>query len=195
MALREQLKVLKQKAKLLVMSERKLFSQKAGIKHLFLSDKNTVFFHSMVKTNNSRNTISFLCREDSSIMDDQDEIIESFVNFYKWLFWTAKDAQPARSEVLENGLRLNEEDREGLVRDVTIQEIKDALFNIDEGKALGLDGFSTAFFKKNWTIIGETPLKRSKNFSIRVSFSRAPIRPSLPSSLRRTTIPKWGTFD
>lgn len=57
-ALQEHLKVLKQKTKLLVTSERKFYSQKAEIKNLIQGDKNTAFSHSMVKTNNARNSIS-----------------------------------------------------------------------------------------------------------------------------------------
>lgn len=51
-ALPDHLKMLKQKAELLTNSERKFYSQKAGIKNLIQGDKNTAFFHSMVKTNN-----------------------------------------------------------------------------------------------------------------------------------------------
>ena len=82
-------------------------------------------------------------------MDDQDEIIASFVEFYKNLFGTFKAANPLDPAVLENGYRLNEDEKMDLVREVTSQEIKEALFSVDDGKAPGPDGFSSAFFKKN----------------------------------------------
>lgn len=97
-------------------------------------------------------------------MDDQDQIIESFVNFYKGLFGTAKDSQPVRPEVLLNGPLLNDEDRDSLVREVTAQEIKDALFYIDEGKSPGPDGFSSAFFKKKWAVVGVDFIEAVREF-------------------------------
>ena len=151
--LRVQFKQLKLKAETLGNAEMNFFSQKARNKHLLLSDRNSSFFHSMVKSNNSRNAISFLCRSDGSIMDDQDEIVASFVEFYKNLFGTFKAANPLDPAVLENGYRLNEDEKMDLVREVTSQEIKEALFNVDDGKAPGPDGFSSAFFKKNWAAI------------------------------------------
>ena len=34
------------------------------------------------------------------------------------------------------------------------EEIKNALFSIDDTKAPGLDGFSSLFFKRAWSIVG-----------------------------------------
>ena len=162
--LREQLRGLEQKAEQLATSETKFFSQKTGKRNLIHSDKNTAFFHSMVKTNNTRNTISFLCRDDGSIMDDQDDIIEVFVSFYKSLFGTEKASQATSREVLQNGPLLSEEKMEGLIREVSAQAIKDALFKIDEGKAPGPDGFSSTFFKKNWDFVGADFVEAIREF-------------------------------
>nr|GEX81118.1 RNA-directed DNA polymerase, eukaryota, reverse transcriptase zinc-binding domain protein [Tanacetum cinerariifolium] len=41
-----------------------------------------------------------------------------------------------------------------MVRNVTDAEIKEALFDIDDSKARGPNGFTVAFFKKSWSIIG-----------------------------------------
>ena len=37
---------------------------------------------------------------------------------------------------------------------VTHEEIKNALFSIDDSKAPGPNGFSSLFFKRAWTIVG-----------------------------------------
>ncbi|GJR54178.1 hypothetical protein Tco_1404699 [Tanacetum coccineum] len=42
-----------------------------------------------------------------------------------------------------------------MVRNVTDREIKDAMFSMGDDKAPGPDGYSTAFFKDAWVIIGE----------------------------------------
>ena len=153
-ALQEQIRTLRKKAELLVKAEKNFFSQKAGLKHRLLSDRNTAFFHAMVRTNNTRNTISFLCKSDGGILEDQEEIAESFVNFYKGLFGVPKQATPLRSEVVHQGYVLSNEESNNLIMPVTNEEIKGALFLIKDDKAPGPDGYSSAFYKKNWGTLG-----------------------------------------
>ncbi|GKB36502.1 putative RNA-directed DNA polymerase, eukaryota, reverse transcriptase zinc-binding domain protein [Tanacetum coccineum] len=43
---------------------------------------------------------------------------------------------------------------EFMVREVSDSEIKDMLFSMGDDKALGPDGFTVAFFKKSWDIMG-----------------------------------------
>nr|XP_043629994.1 uncharacterized protein LOC122601294 [Erigeron canadensis] len=45
-----------------------------------------------------------------------------------------------------------------MVREVTREEIKSAIFNIGDNKTPGPDGFSSAFFKKTWSIVGHVCL-------------------------------------
>nr|GFC99547.1 putative RNA-directed DNA polymerase, eukaryota, reverse transcriptase zinc-binding domain protein [Tanacetum cinerariifolium] len=42
-----------------------------------------------------------------------------------------------------------------MIREVSEQEIKDALFSIEDDKSPGPDGFTAAFFKEAWTIIAD----------------------------------------
>ncbi|KAL0439669.1 UNVERIFIED_CONTAM: hypothetical protein Slati_2449900 [Sesamum latifolium] len=45
--------------------------------------------------------------------------------------------------------------RRSLVQPVTPGEIKNAVFDIDEVKAPGPDGYSSGFFKAAWPVVGE----------------------------------------
>nr|GEX05483.1 hypothetical protein [Tanacetum cinerariifolium] len=55
-------------------------------------------------------------------------------------------------------------DEESMVRDVTNDEIKEALFSLGDNKAPGPDGFSAAVFKKTWDIISDDVCKAIKEF-------------------------------
>lgn len=42
-----------------------------------------------------------------------------------------------------------------MVREVTNDEIKEAMFSIGNDRAPGPDGFTSAFFKKSWDVVGQ----------------------------------------
>ncbi|GKC92941.1 putative reverse transcriptase domain-containing protein [Tanacetum coccineum] len=58
-----------------------------------------------------------------------------------------------------------------MVRDVTNEEIKLALFDIDDNKAPDLDGFTSRFFKASWGTIGKDFCTTIKEFFSSASFS------------------------
>ncbi|GJU73837.1 hypothetical protein Tco_1265242 [Tanacetum coccineum] len=51
-----------------------------------------------------------------------------------------------------------------MIREVSDEEIKKAMFSIDGNKAPGLDGFSLCFFKKAWSIVGSDVCKAVRDF-------------------------------
>ncbi|GKA20014.1 RNA-directed DNA polymerase, eukaryota, reverse transcriptase zinc-binding domain protein [Tanacetum coccineum] len=53
-----------------------------------------------------------------------------------------------------------------MVKDVSDDEIKEAMFLIDGIKAPGPDGFSSLFFKTAWNIVGEDVCKSVKEFFV-----------------------------
>nr|GEV31559.1 hypothetical protein [Tanacetum cinerariifolium]GEV60443.1 hypothetical protein [Tanacetum cinerariifolium] len=102
-----------------------------------------------------------------TIMDgnivDGDQVPLAFINHYSTFL-----GQPGIMDLLElNDLlpnRLSVGDAESMVRDVTNDEIKEALFSLGVNKALGPDGFSAAFFKETWDIISDDVCKAIKEF-------------------------------
>ena len=60
--------------------------------------------------------------------------------------------------------RLSNQKADAMVRDVTDEEIKGAMFSIDGNKAPGPDGYTSVFFKKSWDIVGNDVCKAVKDF-------------------------------
>ncbi|GKD95824.1 hypothetical protein Tco_1379721, partial [Tanacetum coccineum] len=51
-----------------------------------------------------------------------------------------------------------------MVRDITNDEIKAAMFDIGDDKASGPDGYTFAFFKKGWSVVGHDVCKAVQDF-------------------------------
>ncbi|KAL2235300.1 UNVERIFIED_CONTAM: hypothetical protein Sindi_1262200 [Sesamum indicum] len=142
--LRESLGDLRRKVVFLVEAKRHFFYQEAKIHYLKEGDENTKFFHDMVKRNAARNSITAVTRADGTIITSADEIAQEFVDYYTSLLGTESHTIP-----VDDGLT------DELCTEVTVVEVKDAIFNINDNKAPGPDGYSSCFFKKAWNLVGD----------------------------------------
>ncbi|KAL2223816.1 UNVERIFIED_CONTAM: hypothetical protein Sindi_3085000 [Sesamum indicum] len=154
-ALRDSLGDLRKKAVFLAEAERHFFYQKAKIHHLKEGDRNTKFFHDMVKRNVSRNSIGAITRADGTVITAAEDIVQEFVDYYTSLLGTEAHTLPVDDGVFEWGPLLTPEHTMELCRAVTPLEVKDAIFHISDNKAPGPDGYSSCFFKKAWNIVGD----------------------------------------
>nr|GEZ24173.1 RNA-directed DNA polymerase, eukaryota, reverse transcriptase zinc-binding domain protein [Tanacetum cinerariifolium] len=59
---------------------------------------------------------------------------------------------------------LTQDDAEDMIREVSNKEIKDAMFDIRDNRALGPNGYSSLFFKKAWSTVGNDVCCAIKEF-------------------------------
>lgn len=88
-------------------------------------------------------------------MDDPEEVDCIVMDYFCKLF---SSTTPSSFEVIFEGapLRfLSQEQHNTLVAPFVEEKIKNALFMMHSSKALGLDGFHAAFYKKYWSIVGK----------------------------------------
>lgn len=146
---------LRLKANFLLDAEKHFFAQKLKIKHLISADKGSSYFHSLVKKNNQRHSISSVLDNAGNLTTSMDSVGLVFVDFFKDLFGKTRDRTPAVYNHLSRGNLISLEDTEILMRPVTAMDIRSAVFDIGDEKAPGPDGFSASFFKANWEIVGQ----------------------------------------
>ncbi|GKB69998.1 RNA-directed DNA polymerase, eukaryota, reverse transcriptase zinc-binding domain protein, partial [Tanacetum coccineum] len=143
--------------------EELLLFQKAKIKWLSVGDRNNEFFHRMVKNRNHRNRINAIHDEDGRRYEG-DKVAEQFVKHFQNFLGNSIPVEKivGMEDLFKN--KLETEEAEYMVRDVSNEEIKHAIFQIEDNKALGPDGYSSHFYKKSWDIIGEDICSAVKEF-------------------------------
>ncbi|VFQ97347.1 unnamed protein product [Cuscuta campestris] len=116
--------------------------------------KCTSYFHSIVKKNRRKNIVGFLVTEDGSKTTSKNEVANIFVDYFTTLFGTTSSVEPIELEILTAGTRVPSSAQSSLLASVTPEEVREAVFDIGNDKALGPDGYTAAFFKDQWAVVG-----------------------------------------
>ncbi|GJV17423.1 RNA-directed DNA polymerase, eukaryota, reverse transcriptase zinc-binding domain protein [Tanacetum coccineum] len=120
--------------------EEKLLAQKAKVKWLSEGDRNTKYFHNIVKSRMNQSRIIGISYEKGNWFEGE-MIPDQFVkHFQKFL------------------------NKDGDNEQIEVEEVKDAMFRISDDKAPGPDGFTAKFFKKSWEVTGNDVYKAVREF-------------------------------
>ncbi|GJY37591.1 RNA-directed DNA polymerase, eukaryota, reverse transcriptase zinc-binding domain protein [Tanacetum coccineum] len=122
--------------------ELKLLHQIARINWLKEGDKNSAFFHSILRTRKNKSKVETICKEDGSRVEGE-KVPEQFVNHFQDILGKSKLVQPLSNMNEFIQAKLSEEDALEIIAMVSNEEIKAALFDIDSCKAAGPDGYTS----------------------------------------------------
>ncbi|GJV01914.1 RNA-directed DNA polymerase, eukaryota, reverse transcriptase zinc-binding domain protein [Tanacetum coccineum] len=145
------------------LDEEKLLKQKTKIEWLRDGDFNSSYFHSVVKGRTSRNRIEMVL-DDSGNAHYGDNVTNMFVSHFEKNLGTQDVVYEVEDAVSLFTKRLDADKAMELIKDVTNEEIKEAIFSIEDNKASGPDGFSSKFFKAAWMVIGNDVCAAIKEF-------------------------------
>ncbi|GJY52457.1 RNA-directed DNA polymerase, eukaryota, reverse transcriptase zinc-binding domain protein [Tanacetum coccineum] len=143
--------------------ELKILHQKAKMRWLEEGDKNTSYFHNIIKTRKHKSRIESICCEDGKRVEGN-LVNEQFVNHFRKFLGSSFPVTSLRSKGDIVILKLSDAEANDMIKDVSDKEIKEALFDIDSSKAAGPDGYSLCIFKKAWNIIGTDVCLAVKEF-------------------------------
>ncbi|GKA50952.1 probable kinetochore protein NUF2 [Tanacetum coccineum] len=114
-------------------------------------DSNSAYFHKVVKSRVSRSRIDVVTNIEGVVFENN-EVSDAFVSHYETFLGLAGETNSFNTANLFTKC-LNEQVASGIVRNVTTQEVKEALFSIGDDKSPGPDGYTAAFFKEAWDVV------------------------------------------
>lgn len=147
-------------------AEESFLKQKSRVQWLNLGDLNTKFFFKAVKSHHARSKIVSITREDGSRIEDPNAIKEEAIKYFQRLLSENQPRPTLDYDLLGRALprRLDNSQCGELAREVTNEEIKDAIFSMKDSKAPGPDGFNALLKKRAWNIVGSLVCAAVKSF-------------------------------
>lgn len=137
--------------------------QRAHVLWLENGDCNSKFFHQFASERRRRNKIKRLVTEEGGVGTDEGEMRVLVANYYNNLF--ESHAGDRIDELLQHvPVKVSEEANRTLCKEVTSEEIKEALDGIGDLKAPGSDGMPALFYKQFWHIVGDDIIREVKAF-------------------------------
>lgn len=136
---------------------------KSRIEWLKWGDQNTKYFHATTVQRRQRNKISMLRLEDQTWSRDPETLKQHICHFYQSLFTLAGDQnyQPLLEQCQEV---VSEEMNANLIKPVTKDEVKAAIFQLEATKAPGPDGLNGLFYQNQWSLINEDIFSMVQSF-------------------------------
>ena len=135
----------------LILREEIHWRQKVKVKWVKDKDCNSNFFHKVVNGRRNRNFIKFLENERGLVLDNFESIIEEILLYFKKLY-SSPPGESWRVEGIDWSPIL-EKSASRLDSPFSEEEIFNAIFQLDGGKAPGPDGFTIAMFQDCWDVI------------------------------------------
>lgn len=134
--------------------EEMFWRQKSRDKWLVFGDRSSKFFHGSVKLRRSKNHVLKLKDKEGQVQWTDEAKAEIAIDYFNELFRSSNTN--AYDPVFQDFVpRVSSAMNADLMRVVSHEEVKDAIFSINADSAPGPDGMTGAFFQNYWDIIGE----------------------------------------
>ncbi|VFQ92438.1 unnamed protein product [Cuscuta campestris] len=147
------------------------WKQKANIKWMDKGDSNSKLFQAFVKGKRKKLTISHIIGSNGKgyyNLDDIKKAVSYFTNTFK------KTHHPSVDPILPLiPLVLSPEDNSSFTSLPTLEEVKQAVWDLDDTSVGGPDGFNGKFFKTTWDTIKLDVLSASQEFFLGVPIPKA----------------------
>jgi hypothetical protein len=127
--------------------------QRSKSQFILEGDANTRYFHGVANGRHRRKLIHSPVQDEGTI--EGHENLKSYItNYYKGLFGSPEEGNFSMDETrIDDILQVSIEENNLLTAPYSEEEVKKAVFQMENNKALGPDGFPTEFYQKFWEVI------------------------------------------
>ncbi|XP_055825978.1 uncharacterized protein LOC129894345 [Solanum dulcamara] len=133
--------------------EESALRQKSRAKWIKLGDNNNKYFSAMIKERTNQKMMLELTSLNGISLKTSAVIKEEVTQFYKALMGSSStELQAVDKKTMRREATLTYEQEAELCRDITDEEIWNALASIGDDKSPGVDGYNAYFYKKTWSI-------------------------------------------
>ncbi|KAK8629910.1 hypothetical protein V6N13_078727 [Hibiscus sabdariffa] len=148
------LKDLKAELSKLWESEEMYWQQRSRIDWLKSGDRNSKFFHATTLQNRRQNNICRIQSAHGEWLEDDNEIAKLFQEHYKTVYMKSPSIDfDSITNIIPR--LVTKEMNEILCKQVSKEEVKEAVFNMGSLKAPGPDGFPGTFYRTYWEFVKE----------------------------------------
>lgn len=133
------------------LDEEKLWKTKSRNNWLQFGDRNTKNFYASAKQRLARNRILAIEDEAGNIQRGDRDIGNTTVQYFTQLFQTTRCTSEDYTQVFEGfQARVTDSMNQELIKPITEEEIRQAVFDIGPDRASGPDGITAAFYQQFW---------------------------------------------
>ncbi|KAL0409483.1 UNVERIFIED_CONTAM: hypothetical protein Sradi_1882700 [Sesamum radiatum] len=136
--------------------EASMLRQRSKMTWLTQGDQCSKFFFSKINARRAMQRVYQIQNADGQLVSGSDQVATEFVTFFQTLLGGNIRRRSINLDFLQPYLHhtLTADEANTLVLPITHAEIKAAFFDISEESAPGPDGYTSAFFKAAWPVIG-----------------------------------------
>ncbi|GJT60790.1 hypothetical protein Tco_1004323 [Tanacetum coccineum] len=110
-----------------------ILHQKAKVEWLNEGDRNTFFFHKVLKDRKHKGRIMAICDESGNRFENE-EVADQFLKHFKEFLGNQDKVEPMDKYMDNFDCKLSMEESNDMVKEVSNKEVKDALFDIEDDK-------------------------------------------------------------
>ena len=136
-----------------------------------MGDRNSKFFHLSTIIRRRSNNVDAIKMENGTWINDSNQIRTLFRNNFINIFKEKEIHFPEHLEYLILPC-ITEEENESILSMPSPEEIRATLFQMQDLKAPGLDGFPALFYKQLWSTVGNDVINAVTSFFIRGSMPK-----------------------
>lgn len=158
-----ELKQLRQELNEEYYNEEIFWRQKSRLDWLKARDQNTRFFHAITKNRRAQNQIHSLVDADGKEWFEEGDLGRVVEGYFKTLF-SSEDVGISLQELENMPPKVSQDQNEELIQEVTLEEVKRAVFETNPQKCPSPDGMSAYFYQHFWETVGRDVTEMVKKF-------------------------------